>query len=465
MCENSDNSSIPSDIEELNILFTILQLSEEQKAEVKTIETAKFPDSSEWALGPDGKVIAGSFTQLMLYLTQPDAQNIQFQDEFLKTFPSFAAPILVLASLFLRFFTVPSDAAESNQHRLIQNRIANILRKWIRLGLYQFTPEMKEALFNFHDFVEKSPNYQKYKQIIDSSIAELRGEQRSYLITSKQAPEIQLPPGDPDCWTIQSIPPLELVHQITLLHYSMFKSITCYELLTGIWGEKKGGGCPHLNLMIDYFNRFSNYIQQSILAESGINKRASIYLYWMDVASRFYTVSNFHGVFSVISALTHPCIQRLHQTIKVSQELMGKMDVSFEFMEHICDISNDFAAYRTEFKKAPRPAIPYIGCLQKDLVYTQEAFPNHYMGTNLINFEKCQKCSNLVKEIEDLQNSRYCYKKHDKMQQLISELPEPKTLVELMHLSQEIEKISKTSSIKMFKRPSFSKSSKSLLIQ
>ena len=191
--------------------------------------------------------------------------------------------------------------------------------------------------------------------------------------------------------------------------------------------------------MTDHFNQFANYIQQSILDQTAINKRASTITYWSSVAYNFYMIFNFHGLFMVISALTHPSITRLIQTQKIADRLLETMNISIQKLITICDISNDFANYRIEIQRAKLPSIPYIGCVQKDLIYTQESFPNNYQNTDLINFSKCRKCFDLIKEVEKCQNQRYGYAEDERFQNLITNLPPQKELLDLMKKSQELE--------------------------
>ena len=82
--------------------------------------------------------------------------------------------------------------------------------------------------------------------------------------------------------------------------------------------------------------------------------------------------------------------------------------------------------------------IPFIGCLQKDLIYVQEGFPNRIKG--LINFKKSRECVRLLSFVSQRQMRRYNFVEIEKIKELCVDFPEPPDTTELMKLSTEKEK-------------------------
>ncbi|OHT06815.1 RasGEF domain containing protein [Tritrichomonas foetus] len=426
------------------VLYSTLQIPEEDILSLKNLNTSVFPDEHEWIPnenqnGPK----AASFNQLFLYLTSPDIANIDFQKQFLISFPSFATPPKVLAAIFTRYFAdihIPnSNIQTAPKLKQVRDRIIRILSTWMKLTAYQFTDVMLDAIIQFTDFLLEENSSALQAQILQASVDHLKGKRNQYAYTQRVEPPASLLPSIPeDKWIITMLNPIELARQVTLLHNKIFRQIMPMELLAAIWGSKRGGGSQNVEDLTKHFDIFSRYVQFSVINGENLKKRAKIFQWWTEVAVAFNEMKNYHGVFAVICGITHRSVQRLPDTMKIAMKMNKKLKKKYDDLNDLCDFSGDFRKYRPVISAAIEPCIPFIGCFQKDLIYVQEGYPNQIEG--LTNFAKCAACISLINTVQRFQNERYDFIEVPKIQEMISSIPEPPDTKGMMMLSIEKEK-------------------------
>ena len=149
-------------------------------------------------------------------------------------------------------------------------------------------------------------------------------------------------------------------------------------------------------------------------------------------------MQNFHGMFAVISGLTHRSVERMTDTMKFAMKTNTKRKRAYQEMVGLCDISGDYKNYRPVLAAAADECVPFIGCLQKDLIYISESFPNKI--DDLINFNKCRMCAELIEKVKKYTQKRYFFNLVPHIQEMISSIPEPPDTVGLMQLSMDAEK-------------------------
>ena len=430
-------SNLPYDYR-LSGIFEILEISKEDLNELKEVNIQKFPLENQIVFDEKGNIQYASFTQLILALTSVATTNVNFQDDFLISFPSFAEPKKLLVALFIRYFInidcENANIRNSNVLKLMKGRIIRILSKWMSSSPHHFTEKMKKSFDIFLSLLEEDPDIGIKKQIIEKAVQRLLfGETKNIIQRTEKTPPLILPDADDTQWTILDIHPKELARQITILHSHYYRSLKPSEVLTIIWGKEKCGDDNNFKKLIDHFNNFSSLATTTVLYPDTPQQRGKIYCFWIDVAKYCYKLHNFHAMFAVICGLSHPSISRLTETINCAFKLNTKRKAKFQEMNNICDISNDYENYRKIFPKIPQPCVPFFGCFQKDLIYIQESYQNVVNG--LINFTKRVECVKVIRKISDYQSGQYFFKSSPAIQKILVKNTSEIDMITLMTIS------------------------------
>lgn len=441
---SSDDDSYLNTNACLTKLLEKLCLTPLQRQELMKIQTAVFKAEGEWVTqtSTDEKVLditAASLTQLIICLTSSES-NVSFQKKFLLSSPSFTTPRFLLAAIYQRFFTdlaLPECNVKSpTDYKIVRTRSVKVLQFWLTSLSYQFDKEMIESLHIFHDFLKRDPQSQALATFFQNALNDFNGIKTSKTSTiKKDIPPMIIPSTPPSQWTLVQIDPEELARQITLFHSYIFRNIGPMEMLTGIWGTTKGGGCPNIIKLQGHFDLLSRYISHSIIFPATPKERAQEFKRWFDVGSKFEAQKNYNGLFSVICGITHRSVVRMEQTMKHAYRLCNKKEL--DYLVDLCEIAQDFKNYRNKLRNVTDRCVPFIGCFQKDLVYIQESYPNN-IG-DLINFKKCTEAYKLIETIQMYQNLGYEFYVNDTIQRLIEEIPPCGDTFDLIKLSQERE--------------------------
>jgi len=396
------------------------------------------------------EITESTLDQLILQLTATSAKNnLDFQKAFLITFPSFATPHYLFAALLTRFFP---DLTDSSQHynitesaiKSLRDRVIRILTFWMKIAPYQFDETLVQTVKHFHEQLKElvlaKVEYKLLPAILEASIKKLEGSLENKTITTVKGniPNSILPNKPEAEWTIFDISPIELARQITQIHSEIFQRIGPLELLTAIYGAKKGGGAPNIDELTHHFDVFSRFVSFTVIQKDNPHDRGHLYKYWVDVAEEFLNHQNLHGMFAVMSGLTHVSITRMAETMKFAKKTNGARKKVMQQLIELTDFSQNYSNYRKFIETPHHPRILFLGAYQKDLIYVQEQFPNKIDG--LINFRKSTKCVELVYRIEDTQNEKFQFHIVPKIRELITNIPNPPESTKLMEMSMQKEK-------------------------
>lgn len=427
--------------EKIEALFDCMEITETCKKELLSLNTQRFPESSETSVLPNGEVEAATLKQLLIYITLPTT-NINSQKYFMISFPSFTTAQEVLAAMFVRFYAdideKKCNIQDDDDLFLVQTWIIRFINEWMQYAPYQFTPNMAQALCYFISFLKTEDNH-SFAQVLAPILKELKSNKKKNIIPSVNVPEPILPSTPEESWTVLSINPIELARQLTLYHSSLFNSVESQEILKVIWKKiPQSEGGSNLNELVKHFDLIASFVSFTIIMDTVLKNRAETHSYWIDVANELYKERNYHGLFAVVCGITHPSVKRLKNTVTMSLKSSLDKKKKYNKLVEICDISNDYAKYREKLEKNG-PCIPLIGIFQKDLVYVQESVPNRY--NDLINFKKCAECAKLIQIIEMFQNHNYNFILVPRIQALITSIPGPFDLTILMNMSNSKEKM------------------------
>ena len=427
--------------EAIQTIYDILQISPEKRQELASINTAKRKDPNETVFGEKGELRCASFVQLVLWLCDVNSMPSD-QKVFILTSPLFEEPRNVLGALLTRYFATvrpdePDKAAAVKELTFVKDRIVRILSFWMKAGLeHQWDPQMKEAVQKFMSLMGNSPKEVTERDVIKAAFEKLEGANPvESSFSSFEIPQPLLPKGDPANWTIIDVPPLEIARQTSLLHMDLFMRIRPMELCRVIWDDSKiGGDACNLQALVKNFDTFMHCCLFSIIEGEDTKTRAKRFWNWVETAQALREMQNFHGLMSVICALTHPSICRMTKLMASVEKGPKHLKEKFRELQEICDISSDYKKYREclESVTDERPCIPFIGVFQRELVYVHESFKSRVNG--LINFEKSRATAKLMTFVIKKQQLSYGFTPIPDIRKLIefdSQMPDTLTLMRM----------------------------------
>ncbi|XP_032222674.2 uncharacterized protein LOC5521422 isoform X1 [Nematostella vectensis] len=235
---------------------------------------------------------------------------------------------------------------------------------------------------------------------------------KGQLLNCRCPPEAELPGFDRRNFTAYDLlfHPKELARQITLLDHEFFCAVTSDDIqkkiAMGTGRRKNLDSQPRLlcERVADRFNQLSTWVVASILTEESVEKRAQMFINFIETAKQCLKLRNFNAVMAiVVAALGSSSIRRLART----KQLVPK-----EFLEQcakiemLMDTKNNYKKYRTTLRASPTPAVPYFGIYMKDLTFIAEGNPDFLKG-GLVNISKRRQVYIVINEIRQFQKKSY----------------------------------------------------------
>ena len=294
-----------------------------------------------------------------------------------------------------------------------------LLTRLYEIAPYVFTKAFLGQISKFIDYCTSTKQKSKILSKASSLLSKpkLQFHSTSTLIIGAR---LNLPRGDPLRWTIYTIPPDELCHQLTIKHFDLFKKITTIEIIKFLWspnGSSLPSYSPNMQNLINEYTQFQYFVSLSIILPENIKERVEIYINWLLTADELSANRNYHGFFAIWTALQHPAVFRLKKTR--DQALKSKLNRKiFEKLESLADMRDDFAAYRSEVDRIKsKPAILYYVPLLKDISLIKGP------QTNIIHISKCQQCLQFVQRLQVFSSQLYPFSPHNRIQELINNIP------------------------------------------
>lgn len=72
--------------------------------------------------------------------------------------------------------------------------------------------------------------------------------------------------------------------------------------------------CPGIVDMTQRFNRISFWVISVILQKQTVKIRCEVVVQFIRIAKKLHELSNYHGLLAIVSALSHPSVNRLTDT-------------------------------------------------------------------------------------------------------------------------------------------------------
>ena len=196
--------------------------------------------------------------------------------------------------------------------------------------------------------------------------------------------------------------PLIVAEHLSYYELEILNAMPASEFIGTSWTKPdKWVLAPNIMKMTEHFNTITSYIVTCILSKESPQERGELISRWIEIMVAALDISSFQLVFEIFGALCNPAITRLSKSWDfVSQENKDNFLKAQEFTSP----SRQFAIYMERLKSTPVTcAIPYIGPMLTNLVYTHDGNPSKKKlpgsGEEVLNFSKYRIYSSIVKEI------------------------------------------------------------------
>eukprot|EP01114_Cavostelium_apophysatum_P012605 TRINITY_DN2861_c0_g1_i4.p1 TRINITY_DN2861_c0_g1~~TRINITY_DN2861_c0_g1_i4.p1 ORF type:complete len:521 (+),score=136.05 TRINITY_DN2861_c0_g1_i4:171-1733(+) len=358
------------------------------------------------------EIKAGTKEKLVAKLYTPsDYHSIpEFATTFLLTYRSFMKPKEVLDLLqteFDRSLPAPGMTDETREELSKRRiRICNFIRRWVESFYHDFERDT-ELIEGFHHFVE---NINQIGEEVDKSLANLMDKAMKRKLANEtlarqllfdRAPPAPIVPANV---SIETLEPIEIARQLTLIEHDMFRTCAPKELLNLSWQSKeKETLSPNVLKMIRRFNDVSSWVTCCVVSEPNLKKRQAIMKKFIRTAEECCKLNNFNAIFEITSGLSNSAVFRLHKTWEA---VRGK-DTFWTHQEKITSSRNNFKYYKELLHNCSPPCVPYLGVYLSSLTFIEDGNPNVFPENNYINFFKRRLVSEVIREITQYQQAPY----------------------------------------------------------
>uniref|UniRef100_A0A4W5QLQ8 Ras protein specific guanine nucleotide releasing factor 2 n=1 Tax=Hucho hucho TaxID=62062 RepID=A0A4W5QLQ8_9TELE len=213
--------------------------------------------------------------------------------------------------------------------RAATNRVLNVLRHWVSKHSQDFemNSELKMGVMTLLEEVLRDPDLLPQERKATGNIVSALSQDDQDDAQLKIEDILQMTEC-PKAECFDSLSPIELAEQITLLDHIVFRSIPYEEFLGQGWMKlDKLERTPYIMKTSQHFNDMSNLVASQIIAHTDVGSRANSIEKWLAVAGICCCLNNYNGVLEITSALNRSAIYRLKKTwakvCKQTKSLMG----------------------------------------------------------------------------------------------------------------------------------------------
>jgi hypothetical protein len=217
--------------------------------------------------------------------------------------------------LIIRFYTPPpEDFPEENfgewqKVHLQKTRllVAKLIKSWMENHFYDFDDD-KELVAKLAKFINmmKQTKGDYFAKSLQQTLVKMKsedGNKKKSNVNESKCPKPIIPkeiPTELFEWSEK-----EIARQISLLEFDLYIKIEPKECLNQNWSpENRQKEAPHLNAVMDWFNRISRYASYSILVQKDDKKRAQMISKIIKTANECKLLNNYNATLELISSTT-----------------------------------------------------------------------------------------------------------------------------------------------------------------
>ncbi|KAF8933224.1 hypothetical protein BGZ58_006496 [Dissophora ornata] len=392
---------------------------------------------SDISFNMEGHVRGGTLAALVERLTLHDGLDSNFVATFLLTYRSFASTSQFFSLLFRRITIKPPGGLTATEHSKwterkltpIRLRVFNIIKSWLENYYMEDEVEDRQMLPKIKEFSEsglmrESMSFAAVQliKLVEKREVSDGSFRRMVLNLSTQAPQ-PITPRNLKKIKFMDLDALEFARQLTIMEANCYNRIKPVECLAKAWTSEDpemAAKASNIKKMIETSNLYSNWINEVVLSEKELKKRAAIIKHLIAVAEasrccmfgcqdlliRLRQLNNFSMLSATTAALAQSPIHRLKRTWEL---VPGRIMNMFSTLQGVTSSAKNWGDYRQELHSANPPCVPFVGVYLTDLVMIQDGNPDVLKGTDQhINFYKRVSTAEVIREIQQYQSVPYC---------------------------------------------------------
>ncbi|KAG0338682.1 hypothetical protein BG004_007120 [Podila humilis] len=427
---------------------------------------AKKANENPWYLGHDyshtsisfnmeGHVRGGTLQALVERLTLHDSLDTSFVATFLLSYRSFTTTEILFSLLFRRF-SIPAPAAlddyefeEWERRKLIpiRIRVLNVVKSWLELYFLEDDEDDKKMLPRVKEFAEANMGHEKtgvaaaqILRLVEKREVSDRSLRKMVLNLSTQAPQ-SIIPRNLKRIRFMDLDPLELARQLTIMEANFYNRIRPGECMGKAWmstDPDEASKAANIKKLIETSNMYANWVNEIVLSEPDIKKRAAILKHLIAVADKLRQLNNFSTLSSTTAAISLSPIHRLKRTWEV---VPAKSMAILANLNALTSTARNWFELRLETHSVNPPCVPFIGVYLTDLVMIEDGNSDILKRTdNHINFFKRVRVAEVIREIQQYQSVPYPLTVVPEIQAFIRRgMDRSKSLSELYDMSMVLE--------------------------
>ncbi|KAI1331208.1 ras GEF [Xylariaceae sp. FL0255] len=368
-------------------------------------------------------VKGGSLLALVEQLTRHDKLDSNFNNTFLLTYRSFTTARELFELLVKRFNIQPPEGLHSSlydtwrdkKQKPIRFRVVNILKSWFdNFWMEEPNEESKQIIRDVYSFARdtvkstETPGSAPLMAVLDQRLSGKEISSKRLIQTVASNIPAPIMPKNMKKLKFLDIDVTEFARQLTIIESKLYAKIKPTECLNKTWQKKVSEGepepAPHVKALILHSNQMTNWVAEMILAQMDVKKRVVVIKHFVSVADKCRGLNNFSTLTSIISALGTAPIARLKRTW---DQVPARTQTILENMRKLMASTKNFGEYREALHAANPPCIPFFGVYLTDLTFIEDGIPSIIKKTNMINFAKRAKTAEVIRDIQQYQNSPY----------------------------------------------------------
>ncbi|KZT56335.1 ras GEF [Calocera cornea HHB12733] len=365
----------------------------------------------------DQGVRGGTLPALVEHLTLHNRLDSTFNETFLMTFKSFATVDEVVTELIARFnLPAPQNVTpeqfnewkESKQKRY-RFRTMNILKALIQSQtLTQSDLPVLDRIKEFAESIQESDMMAPKMQVLQTiKMRRDEAQAKKYTANGLQDPPPSILPKNLRKFKLNELDPVELARQLTIMESRLFNRVHPTECLER--GKDKPATSlaeDNIKAIIHMSNQLAAWVTDSVLAKDEVKRRAAVIRFWISVAEQCKRLKNFSTMAALTAGLNGPPIRRLRRSW---EQVHTRANDTLADLEKTIDSGRNFAEYRRLLATIDPPCVPFFGLPLKDLTFIHEGNSDFIpvAGGKVINFDKRQRTSQVIREVQRYQAATY----------------------------------------------------------